>query len=91
MNQNHIYREVSYTAKTIKYVLNPEEYQKANNIDGVDVRQAELFCMNCSTRASVTKDNVKTLPASIATHPIEEHAFEHSPLYSGRCLRPECK
>ena len=79
--------------RIIKYVLNPEEYRLLKNVNDaeVDLRQAELYCMTCSTRASLTKDNIHTFPVNFATCPIEEHVFEYSTSYGGKCLmKPGC-
>jgi len=78
----------------IKYVCNPVTYVKQEEMH--DIRQAQLFCVNCNCIVNVTEENSKTLPAELFVLPdkkiasINQITFNHSPLYSGGCLRPEC-
>jgi hypothetical protein len=89
MNSNY-----NLISKYIKYVVDPATFIKDEthqpHQQQFDVRQLQLFCYNCSTRVNVTEENSKTLPPSLFTLPIEQISFDHSPLYSGICLRPEC-
>ena len=85
---NYNYNPIS---KYIVYVVNPETFIKdETQQQQFDVRQLQLYCFNCNTRVNVTEENSKTLPPSLFTLPLNQNIFDHSPLYSGICLRPEC-
>ncbi len=73
----------------IIFVCNPATFIKPEG-SKFDVRQVDLYCYNCSTRVNMTEENAKTLPEALFTAPLEQLTFDHSPLYSGICLRPEC-
>ena len=83
------------TQNNIKYVCNPATFIKPEG-ENIDIRQAQLFCYNCSCRVNITEENSKTLPSGLFVLPdnniasIDQIIFNCSPLYSGICLRPEC-
>ena len=78
----------SNQTRVIKYVCNPVAYCSTNVVDkNTEIRKATLFCMVCSFRANITEENFKTLPFDV---PADQFESDHSPLYSGKCLKPEC-
>jgi hypothetical protein len=77
-------------SKNIKYVVNPETFIKDETQQHLKIRQLQLFCYNCNKRVNVTEENSKSFPPSLFALPIDKIIFEHSPLYGGICMRPEC-
>ena len=82
--------EYPLLSKYTKYAVNPATFIKDENHKHIGILQLELFCYNCSTRANVTEENSKTLAPSLFTLPLNQIIFDHSPLYGGICMRPEC-
>lgn len=94
-------KELRYVKKTrrnfdylIKYACNPETFYTSLSEEvqnKTDIRQAQLYCMTCSTRADITAENILTLPESLIADGFAKTVFDHSPIYGGHCLRPGCK
>lgn len=55
-----------------------------------NIKQAQLFCFNCSITVNITEANIISLPTDELTETIDKITFKHSPIYGGLCLRPEC-
>jgi hypothetical protein len=70
----------------ILYVCNPNTYVSGT---GYDLRQAMLYCTVCSTRVSITSENLKT--TGYRADSVEKLTLEHSSIYGGQCLRTECR
>ena len=75
--------------KYVKFVCNPATFKKPEGSQ-FGVLQAQLFCYNCSTRVNMTEENSKTISQELITAPLDQQIFDHSPMYGGICLRPEC-
>jgi hypothetical protein len=78
----------------IKYACNPAAYYASLSEEiqnKIDIRQAQLYCMTCSSRADITSKNISTLPESLIADRYKKTVFDHIPIYGGQCLRPDCK
>jgi hypothetical protein len=77
----------------IKYVCDPGTYSasRKEGDERVDARQAKLLCFKCNYHADITEGNIQTIPSDIITDSFDKIVFMHSPIYGGKCLRPNCK
>lgn len=79
--------------KRIKYACNPESFKNTLTEEErmkTEVREVELFCNVCNTCTIITEENILTLPEDMIINGFDKTAFNHSPIYSGKCLRPNC-